>query len=124
MTVKTNRLLVIIDTALVVLMVGGGAVAKIFKAQAMVADFTRLGIAPYTQLLGLLELIFLMLLLYPKTIRVGYILLFSYYAGAIATHLAHGEINFMPVLPMVLITLSALLRDRSFLLHANNKFIN
>jgi hypothetical protein len=124
MITKTKRITAIINTCIVALIIGGGAIAKIFKAPFVIEEFGKLGVANYTQILGTFELIFLALLLYPKTVRVGYILLVSYLAGAIATHLAHGEISFQPAVPIVFITLSIILRDKSFFIPSSNRFIN
>jgi len=124
MTSKTRRTIAIINTTIVALMVIGGAMAKLLMVNSVVEDFAKLGVVRYIRILGISELLFLALLLYPRTMRIGYILLFSYLAGAIATHLAHGEISFQPAIPMIFITLSVVLRDRSFFIPASGHFIN
>ena len=124
MTYKTRKIIAIINTSIVCLMIGGGAVAKIIKLPGIVKDFSKLGVGNYVQILGLAELIFLGLLLYPKTIRLGYLLFCGYFGGAIATHLSHDSNPLPPVLPLLFITLSVMLRNKLFFYSTSNKFIN
>jgi hypothetical protein len=105
-------------------MVGGGAVAKIIKVPKVVSDFTKLGVGNYTQILGFAEIILLALLLYPKTMRFGYFLICGYFGGAIATHLSHADNPFSPIVPLLVVSLSVMLRDRKFITPTSDQFIN
>ena len=124
MTYKTRKRIAIISTAIVCLMVGGSAVVKLLKIQKVVGGFIKIGVGGYLQMLGVSELVFLGLLLYPKTMRFGYFLLCGYFGGAIATQLSHGGNPFPPAAPLVFITLSVALRDRTFFAAASNQFVN
>jgi hypothetical protein len=124
MTNKTRKTIAIINTSIVALMLGGGAIAKLVKVEKIVRDFTRLGVADYIQILGASELLMLVLLMYPKTMRFGYLLLCGYLGGAMAVHLSHNDGLLLPVLPLVFITLSVFLRDRKFFALGTENFIN
>ena len=104
-------------------MVGGGAVAKIIKADKITDDFTKLGVNAYTQILGVLEIILLILLFYPRTMRIGFFLLCSYFGGAIATQLSHNGMFLLPAVPLFFIWLNVFLRDKYFFKPASNQFV-
>ncbi|MDP9048090.1 MAG: DoxX family protein, partial [Bacteroidota bacterium] len=114
MTNKTRKITTIVADVIVLMMVGGGAVAKIIKVPKVLSDFTKLGVGEYTQILGFTELILLGLLLYPKTMRFSYFLICGYFGGAIATHLSHADNPVSPIVPLLVVTLSVVLRDRKF----------
>ncbi|MFH6991148.1 DoxX family protein [Flavobacterium sp. FlaQc-48] len=67
-------------------------------------------------ILGLMEMVFVILFAIPKTMRIGFILLCCYFAGAMATELAKGDSMLNPGIPMVLIWITAFLRDSSIFL--------
>lgn len=124
MTNKARKIFIIINTWIVCLMVGAGAVAKLLKLPRIVEDFSKLGVGNYLQILGIAELLFLGLLLYPKTIRFGYLLFCGYFGGAIATQLSHNGNPYLPAIPLLFITLSVILRDKLFFIQRPAKFIN
>ena len=124
MTNKTRKTATIVVDVVVLLMVAGGALIKILKVQKIVADFTKLGVGSYTQILGFTEIALLVLLLYPKTMRFGYFLLCGYFGGAIATHISHGDNPVTPIIPLLFVTLSVILRDRKFFMPTSGEFIN
>ena len=123
MTNKTKRIIIIINTVIISAMVGGGAVLKIIKMEKITNDFTRLGVGEYTQMLGISELILLGLLLYPKTMRIGFFLLCGYFGGAMATHLSHHDMFLEPAIPLFFICLNVFLRDKYLLKPSSNQFI-
>lgn len=74
--------------------------------------------------LGLMEITFGVLFAIPKTMRIGFILLSCYFAGAMATELSHDGSIFNPGIPLVLIWITAFLRDSSlFLGHSETVLI-
>ena len=113
MLTRTKKTITIVSTVLVSVLLAGGGVAKILKVPAIQNDFKRLGVGQYTQLLGFCEIIFLVLLLYPKTMKWGFLLLCSYLGGAMATHLSHGEGFLQPVIPLLFIYVNVYLRDKT-----------
>jgi hypothetical protein len=82
-----------------------------------------LGVGEYTQMLGISELILLGLLLYPKTMRIGFFLLCGYFGGAMATHLSHHDMFLAPAVPLFFICLNVFLRDKYLLKPSSNQFI-
>jgi hypothetical protein len=66
--------------------------------------------------LGLMEMIFVVLFAIPKTMKIGFILLCCYFAGAMATELAKDASMLNPGIPMVLIWITSFLRDSSIFL--------
>jgi len=105
-------------------MLAGGAIAKILKVSYIQNDFEKLGVGAYTQLLGFCELIFLALLLYPRTMNWGFFLFCSYLGGAMATHLSHGEAFLQPMAPLVLIYLNVFLRDKTIFYPRSSQAMN
>ena len=51
---------------------------------------TKVGVAPFITALGVAELAFAALYLFPKTSKVGFLLLICYFSGAMATDLSHS----------------------------------
>lgn len=69
--------------------------------------------------LGLMEITFAILFVFPKTMRIGFILLCCYFAGAMATELSHDGSMLNPGIPLILIWTTAFLRDKSLFLGSN-----
>ncbi len=113
MSTRGKNIFAIVVSAIVTLIIAIGAVLKILKLPAIIADFSKLGVAQYTQVLGISELIFLLLFLYRKTMKVGFILLCAYFGGAMATHLSHNQMFLQPAVPFLLICFSVFLRDKT-----------
>ena len=113
MSTRTKKVITIISTVLVSALLAGGGVAKVLRVPAIQNDFERLGVGPYTQLLGFCEIMFLVLLLYSKTMKWGFLLLCSYLGGAMATHLSHGEGFLQPGIPLLFIYVNVYLRDKT-----------
>jgi hypothetical protein len=59
-----------------------------------------------------MEIGFAALFIYPKTMKLGFILLSCYFAGAIATELSHG-MSFNAVMPIVFVWIATFLRDKT-----------
>ncbi len=115
MITKTKRITAIVITVITSLMLIAGAVLKVIGVQKIVDDFNKLGVGQYTRTLGVFELIFISLFLYPKTMKLGFLLLTSYLGGAIAVHISHNEMSLQPAIPLTLLWIGAYLRDRSIL---------
>lgn len=115
MNPKVKQILTITFTVLAAGMVILSGIMKLMQSPELVAGLTKAGVGPYIAALGIMEISFALLFLYPKTMKLGFILLCCYFAGALATELSHGA-PFNAVLPMVLIWISAFLRDNSIFL--------
>jgi hypothetical protein len=97
------------------MIVDSGA-AKLAGAPEIRAAIDKAGMSQYLTALGLMELAFVASFLYPKTMKLGFLLLTCFFAGAIATDLSHGT---PPTLAAVVLTLgwiAAFLRDSSIFL--------
>ncbi len=101
-----------------VLAVGMPALSGVMKLIGNVGGTKSLvafGVESYRVGLGLAEIVFAALFAFPKTMKLGFILLASYFAGALATELSHhAALN--ALIPLGLIWLAALLRDKTIFL--------
>ncbi|MBO9611613.1 MAG: DoxX family protein [Dyadobacter sp.] len=112
---KAKKITTIVLTALASLLPVLGGVMKLSQSPEMLEKLSEVGVGSYLVPLGLMEIGFTALFVYPKTMKIGFILLTCYFAGAIATELSHGT-AFNAVLPLALIWIAAFLRDASIFL--------
>ena len=112
---KAKRIITIVVTSLAGLLVVLSGIMKLTSGADVVAGLTKVGVIDYRVPLGLMEIGFTALYIYPKTMKIGFILLSCYFAGALATELSHGT-PFNALLPIVLVWISAFLRDKSIFL--------
>ncbi|WP_254846521.1 hypothetical protein [Hymenobacter sp. CRA2] len=66
-----------------------------------------------------MELLFAALFVYPRTLKLGLLLLTCYFAGAIATDISHGRSPVAAAVILALVWLVAFVRDRSTFLPAS-----
>ena len=109
---KTIKIIATILTVAVGLMIIGGGIAMIAGMQGATKDLIGMGVGNYLRLLGVMHILFAILFVYPKTFKLGFILLSCYLAGAIATELSHGQ-KLEAVFPLALVWVTTFLRDRS-----------
>ena len=86
------------------------ALAKLFEIAMVVQLFRNWGLRPYLSSIGMLELLFLALYLYPATMRVGFFLFCSLFGGAIATTLQRDGKVLAPLTMLAGLWLAAYLR--------------
>ncbi len=111
MSQKTLRIIWIILMAIPSLMIAMSAIMKLIGAEEIVQGLTKGGFGNYIIFLGLLELASVALFIYPKTYKIGLLLLTGYLGGAIATELASGQ----PPIAAIMLTaiwISVFLRNR------------
>ena len=121
---KTKKIIIIIATAIPSLIVIFSAICKLSRAPLFTDAYAKAGITEFLTPLGLTEILFLALFLYPKTFKVGFFLLCSYLGGAIVAHLANGDKNiFDAVFLLTLFWISAFLREKSLFMATNNNFL-
>ena len=87
--------------------------SKLFLIPYIAVKFEVLGIAPYGRLFGLVELVAFLLFLHPRTIGLGFVLLCSYFGGAIATDLHSPEYLYQPIVVLMFVFLTTYLRRPS-----------
>lgn len=115
---KGYKIASIVFTALASGLVILSGIMKFSQNPELVAGLTSMGVGTYIPMLGTMEIIFALLFIYPKTMKIGFILLSCYFAGAMGTDLSHGHTLANAMMPMVLIWIAAFLRDRSVFLPA------
>lgn len=114
---KTNKIVNISLTSLVTAVIFLSGLMKFIHLPWSVA-----GLEKYNpSILGLMEMVFIILFAINRTMRIGFILLCCYFAGAIATELSRDASILNPAIPLALIWTVAFLRDRAlFLGNANS----
>jgi hypothetical protein len=93
---KTKNILIWVLTGLVGVIFLGSASGKLMGSDFALKLASELGMAAATyRLLGIVELLSVILFIFPRTGILGTLLLAAYMGGAIAAHLMHG-ISIMP----------------------------
>ena len=87
-------------TFVVTLMLGMGGISKIMGTQEMVNNFTFMNLLPYLGLVGVVEVIGVLLLIYPRTSIYGAVVISSVMSAAAAMHLSYmgGTGIMMPII--------------------------
>lgn len=88
-------------TVIVVFMLGMSGVSKVMATEEMVKNFQYMNLSPYLALVGVIEVIGVGLLAYPKTSKYGAILVGSIMSAAVALHLSYMGGQGL-IIPMVL----------------------
>lgn len=117
MSAKTKRILSIVLTVLPSIMIAMSAFMKLSGAEQVVQGLTKAGLGAYIKFFGLLEVISLALFLYPKTYKIGFLLLCSYLGGAMSIELAGGQPP-MAAIFIAVIWIAVFLRDKLMFLPA------
>lgn len=115
MNPKIKQILTIVATALAAVLVILSGIMKFMHSAEVVETLTKVGVGAYIDGLGTMEIVFALLFLYPKTIKIGFVLLSCYFAGALATELSHGT-PLNALMPLILVWIAAFLRDKSIFL--------
>ncbi|MDJ1485644.1 DoxX family protein [Cytophagaceae bacterium YF14B1] len=113
---KIRKIITLVVTALASLMVISSGIMKLTGSQYVVDVMNKVGVGQYITLLGIMEIAFTALFIYPKTMKIGFILLTCYFAGAIATELSHNGPLVNAMMPLVLVWIATFLRDSSVFL--------
>ena len=87
------------------------AFMKLSGSEQMVQALTKSGLANYISVIGVIELISVGLFLFPKTWKVGFLLLCAYLGGALSIELASGNPPSAAIF-LTLIWISVYLRNR------------
>jgi DoxX-like family len=115
---KAKKIITIVVTSLAALMVILSGIMKLTMSEEIVTGMTNVGVGNFIIVLGLMEIAFTLLFIYPKTMKIGFLLLICYFAGALATELSHNT-PFNALIPMILIWVAAFLRDDSIFISKN-----
>ena len=96
------------------------AILKFTGFSFLVQSFSEMGLAQYLKVFGCAELLLASLFLYPRTMRIGFLLLTAYFGGAIAVEISHGTF-IVPSLILTLIWIAAYLRNPAIFREKQNK---
>ncbi|MDJ1484308.1 DoxX family protein [Cytophagaceae bacterium YF14B1] len=111
MTAKTKNIIGWSLSGLLAVLLIASAIDKILSTQHAIEMASGFGIsAKQYMLLGIIEIVSVILFLYPKTGILGLLLLSSYLGGAIATHLQHNQDIVFPAVLEAIAWLSAVIR--------------
>ena len=113
---KIKKSFTIVLLILTTIMVITSGLMKAIHLAWSVEGLVKFNLPHSATTLGLMEITFGVLFVLPKTMRIGFILLSCYFAGAMATELSHDGSIFNPLIPLVLIWITAFLRDSSLFL--------
>lgn len=111
MSPKTSKILSMVLMGIPSVLLLMSAFMKLSEAEIMVQNLTKAGLGNYIMLIGVIELISVGLFLFPKTRKVGFLLLCAYLGGALSIELAAGTPPTAAIL-LTLIWISVYLRDR------------
>ena len=110
---KTRKFLKWIPSIFAALIIVSGSVMKLTAQPQLIEVFSRSGMLPYMKGLGIAELLFVSLFLWPRSFRIGFFLLTAYFGGAMAVELSQHIFFIMPAVILTLVWLAAWLRDGS-----------
>ena len=117
---KIKKIITITVTVVAVGMAAISGIMKLSGSADVVKMLATVGAGEYRVLLGIAEIAFAALFAIPKTMKIGFILLTAYFAGALATEVSnHTMLNAMT--PLMLIWISAFLRDPYIFLPVPNQ---
>ena len=116
MTIKTKNTIGWILTVLVGFAMVFSGFSKVTNMEMIAAHLKEMGVDHYTRLLGVVTLLFAALFLYPKTMKIGFLLLSCYWSGAVAVEFSHGAIGPGLVALLVVLWIAAYLREPAIFL--------
>ena len=113
MTRKTKNIIRWVPSVLVALPIVMSASFKLSEAPFIIERFTQLGLIQYVKLLAGMEILFITLFLYPRTMKMGFLCLTAYFGGAMATEMVAGSAMIAPTVILTLVWIAAYLRKPS-----------
>jgi hypothetical protein len=111
MTTKTKNIIGWSLSGLVGVLLLASSIDKIMGSENAIKMSTSFGITAQTySILGIIEVVSVLLFLWPRTAILGLLLLSSYLGGAIATHLQHGQSIVFPGAFQVVLWIASIIR--------------
>ena len=114
MTTVNNPISKALATAIPSLYIIESGIAKMAGMAPVVQDMIKAGAEQYIIPLGIAEIVLAVLFMIQKTLRVSLIGLSCYFSGSVAIEISHGGNGIFPLLLLVLVWISAFVRDRYF----------
>src|SRR5260370_14921354 len=106
-TMEGRMVIQLLATWIPALLIALSGVLKLSGNPKIVEGMAALGVGRYVRLLGVMELVFAALFVFPATMKLGFILASCYFGGAIATELSHDALKINPFIPIVLLWIGA-----------------
>ena len=122
MTQKLKHALRFSPTLVIALPLIVGASMKIAGTTQMQNNFLKVGLLPLMPWIGLVELSSVLLFIFPKTTRVGLMLLTAHLCGAIAVELTSGGPFLVPAILLALVWTASSLRHPEFFIRSYPSF--
>jgi hypothetical protein len=116
---KAQKIIAWILTGISALLIVSSGIAKLTGAKDVVEGLTKYGLGPYIPFLGVMEIVFALFFLFPQTIKIGFILISCYFAGALATDLSHGGNIAAPIVILALVWIASFLRNQNIFLNTS-----
>jgi len=110
---STWSLIVTIIPALLIIASG---IFKLSGSPQVTDSLSKVGVLEYAKYLGLGEIIFAILFIFPPTNVIGFILLACYFSGAIATDLSHKRPIVAPLVILLLVFIAEILVNNNLFL--------
>ncbi|MBI3136221.1 MAG: DoxX family protein [Bacteroidetes bacterium] len=118
MKTKTQTIISWVLLILPSLMLLMSSAMKLTAADELVKGFEAMGLGKLLQVIGVLELVSVVLLLIPKTYKIGFLLITGYLGGAMSIELAAGQFPMAAVLLSV-IWIAVYLRNKQMFLNGS-----
>ena len=90
---------------------------KLTGAEQVVTGLTKGGLGSYITLFGIIELIAVALFLYPKTYKIGFLLICCYLGGALSIELASAQPPSAAIF-LAIVWISVFLKDKFMFLNS------
>jgi len=116
---KTIKTIGMVISVIASLMVAGSGIGMLAGVKKVTDGLAANGAGDFIKMVGVMHIAFVLLFLYNKTFKLGFLLLCCFFGGAIAVELVHGA-KLSAVFPLVLIWVGAFLRDKSVFLPVKN----
>jgi hypothetical protein len=113
---KMKTTLIWTPAAITATMISLSAMFKLTHAAPLAEHYSQLGILQYMPILGMMELLLVILFIYPRTLKLGLLLCTAYYGGAMATEFSHGTTMLPAMILLLLVWVSAYVRSSDLFL--------
>lgn len=118
MSAKTTRIISIVLMVIPSLMLIMSGVMKLIGAEQIVTGLTKVGLGSYISLFGIIELITVALFLYPKTYKIGFLLICCYLGGALSIELSTAQPPSAAIF-LTIVWIAVFLKDKLMFLNSN-----
>lgn len=121
MNQKTKKIVHTFATVIPALMVITSGIFKFLGAEHVTDRMELIQMQQYTVVLGLMEIIFAVLYVFPKTMKTGLLLLSCYFGGAIAVDLSYQQSPASAMITLAFVWIGAFIRNKEVFLGGAGK---